>query len=52
MAEHSGTNTLAFCHAQLARAAGKRIHFHTDATRRSVVEQSLVVGVFGEWGSG
>ena len=54
MAEHSGTNTLAFGHAQLARAVVKRIqrHFHTDATRRSAVEQSLVVGVFGEWGSG
>ena len=49
-----GTNTLAFGHAQLARAVVKRIqrHFRTDATRRSVVEQSLVVGVFGEWGSG
>ena len=54
MAEHSGTNTLAFGHAQLARAVVKRIqrHFRTDATRRSAVEQSLVVGVFGEWGSG
>ncbi|AQR66264.1 hypothetical protein BXU06_15330 [Aquaspirillum sp. LM1] len=54
MAEHSGTNTLAFGHAQLAKAVVKRIqrHFRTDATRRSAVEQSLVVGVFGEWGSG
>ena len=54
MAEHSGTNTLAFGHAQLAKAVVNRIqrHFRTDATRRSAVEQSLVVGVFGEWGSG
>ena len=45
---------LAFGHAQLAKAVVNRIqrHFRTDATRRSAVEQSLVVGVFGEWGSG
>ncbi|PXX79222.1 P-loop NTPase fold protein [Rivihabitans pingtungensis] len=48
--------TLAFGHAQLAKSVANRIrkHFAPEAQRghRSPVEQSLVVGVFGEWGSG
>lgn len=48
--------TLAFGHAQLAKSVANRIrkHFTPEAQggHRSPVEQSLVVGVFGEWGSG
>ena len=48
--------TLAFGHAQLAKSVTKRIRKHftpdTQHNHRSPVEQSLVVGVFGEWGSG